>query len=203
MLMRSGNTGAFEIYDLANNAITSAAPMGQIGLEWSVAGFGDFSTRPNESDMLMRNNNTGRFEIYDISNNQLTSAAPMGQIGLEWSVAGFGDFSGNSNETDMLMRNNNTGQFEFYEISNNQLTFAISMGQVGLEWSVAGIAADPSSGLPSAQLAQAMASIASSSATSDADPIVPATTQSLAPSPVAVSPSLTIDTRLTPTGVAE
>ena len=83
--------------------------MGQVGLEWSVAGFGDFSTRPNETDMLMRNNNTGAFELYDISNNTITSAAPMGQVGLEWSVAGFGDFSGNANETDMLMRNNNTG----------------------------------------------------------------------------------------------
>ena len=38
MLMRNSNTGAFEIYDITNNGITSAAPMGQVGLEWSVAG---------------------------------------------------------------------------------------------------------------------------------------------------------------------
>ena len=104
------------------------------GLEWSVAGFGDFSTRANETDMLMRNSNTGQFEVYDISNNQITSAAPMGQVGLEWSIAGFGDFSGRANETDMLMRNSNTGEFEVYDISNNQITFAAGMGQVGLEW---------------------------------------------------------------------
>ena len=70
MLMRNNNTGKFEIYDISNNAITSAAPMGQVGLEWSVAGFGDFSGNANETDMLMRNNNTGAFEIYDIRNNQ-------------------------------------------------------------------------------------------------------------------------------------
>ena len=103
-----------------------------------MAGFGDFSTRTNETDMLMRNTITGQFEIYDISNNQLTSAAPMGQVGLEWQVAGFGDFSGNANETDMLMRNIFTGQFEIYDISNNQITSAAPMGQVGLEWQVAG-----------------------------------------------------------------
>ena len=95
--------------------------MGQVGLEWSVAGFGDFSGNANETDMLMRNTNTGVFELYDISNNQITAAAPMGQVGLEWQVAGFGDFSGNANETDMLMRNSNTGAFEVYDISNNRI----------------------------------------------------------------------------------
>jgi hypothetical protein len=34
-------------------------------LEWTVAGFSDFSGKANESDMLMRNSNTGAFEVYD------------------------------------------------------------------------------------------------------------------------------------------
>jgi hypothetical protein len=87
MLMRNRNTGAFEIYDISNNAITSAGPMGQVGLEWSVVGFGPINGA-GSSDMLMRNNNTGAFEVYDIANNQITSAGPMGQMALEWQVAG-------------------------------------------------------------------------------------------------------------------
>jgi len=130
--------GSFEVYDVSNNNITNSAAMGQVGMEWQVSGFGDFSSRGGETDMLMRNSNSGAFEVYDISNNQITSAAPMGQVGLEWSVAGFGDFSTQSNESDMLMRNSNTGVFEVYDISSNQITSAGSMGQVGLEWSVAG-----------------------------------------------------------------
>ncbi len=74
MLMRNSNTGAFEVYDIVNNTITSFAPMGQVGLEWTIAGFGDFSGNANETDMLMRNSNTGVFELYDISNNNVTSA---------------------------------------------------------------------------------------------------------------------------------
>ena len=144
MLMRNSNTGQFEIYDISSNAITSAAPMGQVGLEWSVAGFGDFSGNANETDMLMRDTNTGAFEIYDISNNTITSAAPMGQVGLEWEVAAFGPFNG-AGTSDMLMRNSNTGAFEVYDITNNQIITAAPMGQVGLEWQVAGIAADPAS----------------------------------------------------------
>ena len=88
MLMRNSNTGAFEIYDISNNQITRAAGMGQVGLEWQIAGFGDFSGNANETDMLMRNSNSGAFEIYDISNNQITLASGMGQVGMEWSVAG-------------------------------------------------------------------------------------------------------------------
>ena len=135
--------------------------MGQVGLEWSVAGFGDFSGNANETDMLMRNSNTGAFELYDIGNNAITFAGPMGQVGLEWSVVGFGPIDG-AGTSDMLMRNTNTGAFEIFDIGNNQLTNAAAMGQVGNEWSVAGIAADPPSSA-SAQLVQAMATYAPAS----------------------------------------
>ena len=126
--------------------------MGQVGLEWQVAGFGDFSTRANETDMLMRNSNNGAFEVYDIVNNAITSAQPMGQVGLEWTIAGFGDFSGNANETDMLMRNSNTGVFELYDIRNNTVAATTPMGQVGLEWSISGVSANPAIAPPSTQL---------------------------------------------------
>jgi hypothetical protein len=115
-------------------------------LEWQVAGFGDFSGNPGESDMLMRATSgpdAGDLEVYDISNNKVTSAAYIGWVPSTWTVAGFADFSGNANETDMLLRNSNTGAFEVYDISNNANTSAASMGQVGLELTVAGIAADP------------------------------------------------------------
>ena len=87
MLMRNSNTGAFELYDISNNQLTSAAPMGQVGLEWQVAGFGPINGA-GTSDMLMRDSNNGAFEFYYIANNQLVATGPMGQVGNEWSVAG-------------------------------------------------------------------------------------------------------------------
>jgi len=166
--MRNSNTGTFEIYDISNNQITSAGATGQVGLEWLVVGFGDFSGHANETDMLMRNQNTGAFELYDITNNQITFTGPMGQVGLEWHVVGFGPMDG-PGTSDMLMRNNNTGAFEVYDILNNQIVTAAPMGQVGTEWSVAGIAALSASGTSSAnaQLTQAMASFAPTSSVSD------------------------------------
>ena len=45
MILRNSNTGQFEIYDISSNNLTGAAAMGQVGLEWSVSGFGNFSSR--------------------------------------------------------------------------------------------------------------------------------------------------------------
>ena len=55
MVMRNTNTGVFEVYDIANNQITSAAPMGQVGLQWSVDGIG--AARPPA--LLARERATG------------------------------------------------------------------------------------------------------------------------------------------------
>jgi hypothetical protein len=40
MILRNFITGAFEVYDIANNQITAAANLGQVGPDWQVAGFG-------------------------------------------------------------------------------------------------------------------------------------------------------------------
>ena len=96
MLLRNSNNGAFEVYDIVNDAITSAQSMGQVGLEWTIAGFGDFSGNANETDMLMRNSNTGVFELYDIRNNTIAATTPMGQVGLEWSISGVSAGGGGS-----------------------------------------------------------------------------------------------------------
>jgi hypothetical protein len=38
-VLRNVNTGAFEVYDIANNMITSAASLGAVGLVWQLGGF--------------------------------------------------------------------------------------------------------------------------------------------------------------------
>jgi hypothetical protein len=43
-LLRNTNTGAFEVYDIANNQITGAALLGTVGLDWRLGGFAAAST---------------------------------------------------------------------------------------------------------------------------------------------------------------
>ena len=39
MVLHDTNTGAFEVYDIANNQLTTAASLGSVGLDWQVGGF--------------------------------------------------------------------------------------------------------------------------------------------------------------------
>jgi hypothetical protein len=39
LVLRNANSGAFEVYDIANNQLTGAASLGSVGLDWSLGGF--------------------------------------------------------------------------------------------------------------------------------------------------------------------
>jgi hypothetical protein len=135
MILRQSSTGNFEIYNLGNNAIQAAYPLGAVGLDWQFAGVGNFNG--DTTDMLLRNSTTGGFEVYDVSYNNITTAAFMGTVGLDWKTGGFGDFNGDG-YTDMMLRNANTGGLEAYNIAHNAIIGAAFMGTVGLDWKIAG-----------------------------------------------------------------
>jgi len=84
--MRNTTTGAFELYNIRNNQITSAFSLGAVGLNWNVAGFGPLNGA-GTSDMVLVS--TGTYLAYDIANNQVTGAALLGQVGPNWQVGGF------------------------------------------------------------------------------------------------------------------
>jgi hypothetical protein len=44
---------AGEVYDIANNNVTNAAFLGAVGLNWQLAGFGDFN-HDSMTDMMLR-----------------------------------------------------------------------------------------------------------------------------------------------------
>jgi hypothetical protein len=104
MMLRNATSGQFELYDINNNAITAASSPGTVGINWLVAGFGNFSSNPGETDMLLRNALSGEFEVYDIRNNVIVSAFSLGTVGIDWQVAGFGPVSG-TGHSDMVLRN--------------------------------------------------------------------------------------------------
>ena len=110
MIMRDANNGNYEIYDFGNNAILAAAPLGQVGLEWQVAGVGAFNAS-DTSDMILRNGNTGQFR-YLTTSATIPSPKPSAWVKSDWS-GGFGvrRFQLAAGETDMLIRNGG-GNFE-------------------------------------------------------------------------------------------
>ena len=99
MLLRNSTSGAFQVYNIApnNNNITGSASLGTVGLNWQVAGFGNFASL-GETDMILRDSNSGGFQVYDIKNNQITGSAFMGAVGLNWQFSGIGNFSGRGDQ---------------------------------------------------------------------------------------------------------
>jgi autotransporter-associated beta strand protein len=136
-------SGQYELYNIANNAILGAYPLGPAGIDWTFVTLGGFFGS-GSSGMMLRNSTTGAFQVYDISNNNITSSAALGTVGLNWQVAGFGDFA-SLGETDMILRDSASGGFQVYDIANNAITASAFMGTVGLNWQVGGFGSFSSS----------------------------------------------------------
>jgi hypothetical protein len=60
MILRRGD-GTYVIYDIGNNAISAAYPLGQVGTDWQFAGLGGFQAG-GRTDMFLRKPNGGGAE---------------------------------------------------------------------------------------------------------------------------------------------
>jgi probable HAF family extracellular repeat protein len=122
--------GAYEIYDIGNNAILAAYPLGQVGTDWQFAGLGSVQAG-GETAMFLRQQNgqgtTGSFEIYNISNNNIVSAALLGQ--LAGYVQGIGNF-GSRGENDVMLRDG-AEAFSVVDIANDQSPALLHWGALG------------------------------------------------------------------------
>jgi hypothetical protein len=86
------NSGAFEVYNIANNQITGAAPLGTVGLDWQLGGF---AADPATGSM-------------GGSGDQLGSTAQ-----LVHAMAGFGDGSGAGDSLNTVPIGADTSQQTF------------------------------------------------------------------------------------------
>ena len=140
MLMRNSNNGTLRDLRHRQQCHHVAAPMGQVGMEWTVAGFRRFldaAQRDRYADA--RQPVPGQFEVYDIRNNQITSAAPVGQVGLGMVGRGLRRFLRQRQRDRHADAQQQYRRIRDLRHQQQQRHFGgASMGQVGLEWSVAG-----------------------------------------------------------------
>jgi hypothetical protein len=67
MVLRNSNTGAFQVYDISNNAIVSSSSLGTVGLNWQFAGIAPVHAA-GASDLALRDVNTGAVKLITRSN---------------------------------------------------------------------------------------------------------------------------------------
>jgi hypothetical protein len=77
MVLRQAS-GQYEIYNIGQNAILAAAPLGQVGSDFEFLGLGSFATSTTNG-MVLRSATSGVFEAYTISNNTVVGAANRGR----------------------------------------------------------------------------------------------------------------------------
>src|SRR5262249_29155174 len=46
LVLRNVNTGAFQVYNIANNQLTGSAPLGAVGAAWQLGGFAAIGSAP-------------------------------------------------------------------------------------------------------------------------------------------------------------
>ena len=80
--MRNVNSGAFQVYNIANNQVTGSAPLGAVGSNWQLGGFAAIGSVPPEVEDVPQP------EAMGTSTSQLVQA-----------MAGFG---GSSSAADSL-----------------------------------------------------------------------------------------------------
>jgi hypothetical protein len=59
--LRNVNTGAFQVYNIANNQLTGSASLGAVGLDWQLGGFA--ANAPTGSSASMGSSDTSTSQL--------------------------------------------------------------------------------------------------------------------------------------------
>ncbi len=139
ILWRNTSTGDIAIWEMNGTTILNAntAGVGNVPLNWTVVGVGDFNG-DGKADILWRNNNNGNVAIWLMNGTTLTnsSTATFGNMPLTWSVAGTGDFNGDR-MSDILWRDT-SGDIAIWEMNGTTILNpnTSGVGNLSTVWSV-------------------------------------------------------------------
>ncbi|MCI4567961.1 SBBP repeat-containing protein [Lysobacter sp. CFH 32150] len=133
ILWRNTSTGANVLWSAANYDIQR--PVARTGLDWIVAGTGDFNG-DHRTDLLWRNHKTGANFIWR-SAFQSSGQGVTAVNNLAWVVAGIGDFDGDG-KSDILWRNTTDGANMIWKAANSATQQAVT-GVTNQIWKIVGV----------------------------------------------------------------
>ena len=140
ILWRNTSTGDLAIWLMNGTTILNAntAGLGNVPLNWSVVGVGDFNG-DGMADILWRNTTNGNVAIWLMNGTTLTNAntATFGNMPSGWFVAGTGDFNGDG-KSDILWRDG-SGDLAIWEMNGTTILNpnTSGVGNLSTVWSVA------------------------------------------------------------------
>ena len=140
ILWRNTSTGDLAIWEMNGTTILNAntAGLGNVPLNWSVVGIGDFNG-DGKADILWRNATNGNVAIWEMNGTTVLNAntATFGNMPASWSAAGTGDFNGDGN-SDILWRDG-SGDIAIWEMNGTTILnpSTTGVGSLSTVWTVA------------------------------------------------------------------
>jgi hypothetical protein len=148
--LRNVNTGAFQVYNLANNQLIGSASLFNPGMVWQLGGFAPggpmggmggagssddllgSSSQPAAMDGSTAQTGTSTFQLADANGNAVGSPVdPSAFSSLMVNPA-----PPDATTANMVLRNasNTTATYQIYNLGANSILAANSLGQVGSDW---------------------------------------------------------------------
>jgi subtilisin family serine protease len=133
-LYRRDGDGSLLMYLMNGFQVLGAQVIGQLGLDWRLAGVRDFNG-DGRADILFHRTD-GTLQLHLMNGFQRLDAQVIGQLGTDWRFQGLADFNGDG-RADMLFRRTD-GTLLMYLMNGFQVLAAQVIGQLGSEWTFVG-----------------------------------------------------------------
>jgi murein DD-endopeptidase MepM/ murein hydrolase activator NlpD len=127
---RNSKTGQNVIWNMNNASIIQNGSDGlsSVGLEFYVAGLGDFDG-DRKKDIFWRNTN-GQNVIWNMNNRSIVTSNSVSSVGNDFIVAGLGDFNVDG-KADIFWRNQNGQQNVIWNMNNAAILTNTPVGSTG------------------------------------------------------------------------
>jgi Subtilase family/FG-GAP-like repeat len=133
-LYRRDGDGSLLIYLMDGFQVLGAQVIGQLGLDWRLAGVRDFNG-DGRADILFHRTD-GTLQLHLMNGFQVSAAQVIGQLGTDWQFQGLADFNGDG-RADMLFQRTD-GTLLMYLMNGFQVLAAQVIGQLGSDWTFVG-----------------------------------------------------------------
>jgi hypothetical protein len=129
------SSGDVAIWLMNGTSVVSSAVVGNVSLDWTIAGVGDFNG-DGKTDLLWRHT-SGLLAVWLMNGTTIVGTGMLGSVGTDWTIAGVGDFNGDG-RADILWRHT-SGTVAVWLLNGTTVVGSGVPGSVGTDWTIAGV----------------------------------------------------------------
>jgi Cadherin-like/FG-GAP-like repeat len=133
-----GAVRELQVVQMEGGTTVGGIMLGNVGVEWTVDGIGDFN-HDETADILLRRDAGGvrQLEVLDVKNGAVQSGHVVANMSQDWQVDGVRDFTGDGTADILLHRDVGGTRFlRTLEMQNGNVAAVHDFGPVGIDWQI-------------------------------------------------------------------